>query len=266
MTISALPPPAPLAALPGCALVTGAARRIGRAIALDLAAYGWTVAVHHRSSNAEAAKVVADIVAGGGRAAAFAADLLYEEQTAGLIDSVGAVLGPVTCLINNASVFEYDSPASVTKESWDLHMQVNLRAPFVLAQSFLRQLPTETCGNIINLLDQRVWNLTPHFTSYTVSKAGLWTLTQTLAMALAPRVRVNGIGPGPTLPSKRQSAEHFARQWARTPLARQVTPEEICAAVRYLLSAPSVTGQMISVCAGQHLGWMRCEREEGPSE
>lgn len=266
MSGSSLPPPPAPSASPGCALVTGAARRIGRAIALDLAAHGWTVAVHHKSSESEAAQVVAEIIAAGGRAAAFAADLHTEAETAGLIDAVAAVLGPVTCLINNASVFEYDSPESATMESWDLHMQINLRAPFVLVQRFLRQLPADASGNVINLLDQRVWNLTPHFTSYTVSKAGLWTLTQTLAMALAPRVRVNGVGPGPTLPSKRQSAEHFARQWARTPLARQVTPEEICAAVRYLLSAPSVTGQMISVCAGQHLGWTRGEREEGPTE
>ena len=173
---------------------------------------------------------------------------------------------PVTCLVNNASVFECDSPETATKESWDLHMQVNLRAPFLLVQGFLRQLPAAASGNVINILDQRVLNVTPHFTSYTVSKAGLWTLTQTLAMALAPRIRVNGVGPGPTLPSKRQTDEQFIRQWSRTPLARQVMPEEISAAVRFLLSAPSVTGQMISVCAGQHLGWSRSDREEEPQE
>lgn len=265
MTIPSPPPPQAAAPAP-CALVTGAARRIGRAIALDLAAHGWTVAVHHKSSGRDAAEVVAAIAEGGGRAAAFAADLRSEEETSGLIESVAARLGPVTCLVNNASVFEYDDPETVTRHSWDLHMQVNLRAPFLLVQGLLRQLPEGASGNVINILDQRVWNLTPHFTSYTVSKAGLWTLTQTLAMALAPRVRVNGVGPGPTLPSKRQSADHFARQWTRTPLGRRVTPEEICAAVRYLLSAPSVTGQMISVCAGQHLGWLRSEREEGSEE
>lgn len=251
---------------PSCALVTGGARRIGRAIALDLAAHGWAVAVHHRDSDGDASEVVEAISAHRGRAAAFAADLRAEDEVARLVDTVVAALGPITCLVNNASVFEYDSPETVTKESWDLHMQVNLRAPFLLIQEFLRQLPQGATGNVINILDQRVWNLTPHFTSYTVSKAGLWTLTQTLAMALAPNVRVNGIGPGPTLPSKRQSAEHFARQWLSTPLARPVTPEEICAAVRYILSAPSVTGQMIAVSSGQHLAWARCRRGEGPEE
>jgi Dehydrogenases with different specificities (related to short-chain alcohol dehydrogenases) len=246
--------------------VTGGARRIGRAIALDLAAHGWAVAIHHRDSESDAAEVVEAVTAHQGRAIAVAADLRSEEAIAALVDTVATALGPITCLVNNASVFEYDSPETVTKESWDLHMQVNLRAPFLLVQGFLRQLPQGATGNVINILDQRVWNLTPHFTSYTVSKAGLWTLTQTLAMALAPRVRVNGIGPGPTLPSKRQSAEHFRRQWMKTPLARQVTPEEICAAVRYFLSAPSVTGQMIAVCSGQHLGWVHGSREEGAEE
>lgn len=251
---------------PSCALVTGAARRIGRAIALDLAAHGWTVAVHHNSSGCEAKDVVDAVTAAGGRASAFAADLRSEEETGRLVAAAAAELGPITCLVNNASVFEYDNPATVTKESWDLHIQVNLRAPFLLTQRFVSQLPSDAAGNVINILDQRVWNLTPEFTSYTVSKVGLWTLTQTLAMALAPQVRVNAIGPGPTLPSKRQSPAHFARQWSQTPLARQVMPEEICAAARYLLSAPSVTGQMIAVCAGQHLGYMRSDREQGPKE
>lgn len=259
-------PPAQPPQPPPCVLVTGAARRIGRAIALDLAANGWTVAVHYHRSTAAAAEVVATILAGGGRAAAFAADLRSEAATAALIATAAAELGTITCLVNNASVFEYDSPETATRESWDLHMQVNLRAPFLLVQGLLRQLPAEASGNVINILDQRVLNVTPYFTSYTVSKAGLWTLTQTLAMALAPRVRVNGVGPGPTLPSKRQTDEHFVRQWSRTPLSRQVMPEEISAAVRYLLSAPSVTGQMISVCAGQHLGWSHSDREQGTQE
>lgn len=252
--------------VPCCALVTGAARRIGRAIALDLAAHGWAVAVHHHNSAAEAAEVVSLIEAEGGRAALVAADLGSESQTAQLVDTAAAALGPVTCLINNASVFEYDSPVTATRESWDYHLQVNLRSPFVLIQAVLRQLAEGSGANVINILDQRVWNLTPHFTSYTVSKVGLWTLTQTLAMALAPRVRVNAIGPGPTLPSSRQSVEDFARQCAETPLKRQVRPEEICDAVRYLLSAPSVTGQMIAVSAGQHLGWAHRAAREGIAE
>lgn len=238
----------------GVALVTGAARRIGAAIARDLARAGWIVAVHHHRSADEAAALVAEIAAAGGRAQVFAADLGSEEETAALLGRVAGALGPVRALINNASLFERDEALTTTKQSWDAHLQVNLRAPFVLIQAFARQVPADG-GAVINLLDQRVWALTPHFTSYTVSKAGLWTLTQTLALALAPKVRVNAVGPGPTLPSPRQTPEQFARQWSGLPLARPVAPEEIAAAVRFLLDAPSVTGQMIAVDGGQHLRW-----------
>lgn len=248
------------------ALVTGAARRIGRAIALDLARHGWWVAVHYNRSADPARELVAEIEGFGGRAGAFQADLASEEDTDGLIDKAAAALGPVLCLVNNASVFEDDRPNTVTRESWDRHMQVNLRAPFVLIQAFARQLPAERQGNVINILDQRVWNLTPHFTSYTVSKAALWALTQTLAMALAPRVRVNAVGPGPTLPSSRQSEEHFQRQWSSLPLARRVWPQEISDTIRFILDAPSMTGQMIAVDAGQHLGWTRWVAERSPQE
>lgn len=236
------------------ALITGAGRRIGAAMARDLAAAGWIVAVHHQRSAAAAAALVAEIEAAGGQAQAFAADLAREEETAALVGRVAEALGPVEALINNASLFERDEALTATRESWDRHLQVNLRAPFVLTQAFARQVPEEG-GAVVNLLDQRVWALTPHFTSYTVSKAALWTLTQTLALALAPRVRVNAVGPGPTLPSARQSPEHFARQWSALPLARPVAPAEIAAAVRFLLDAPSVTGQMIAVDGGQHLRW-----------
>ena len=239
----------------GAALVTGAARRIGRAIACDLAAHGWPVAVHfHRSADA-AGRVVDEIEANGGRAVAVAADLGDEADAAALFGRATAAIGPITCLVNNASVFEDDRPATVSRASWDLHMQVNLRSPFVLIQALERQLPEGAAGTVINILDQRVWNLTPFFTSYTVSKAALWTLTRTLALALAPRVRVNAVGPGPTLPSPRQSEEQFARQWSAMPLQRAVRPQEICDAVRFILDAPSLTGQMIAVDAGQHLGW-----------
>jgi NAD(P)-dependent dehydrogenase (short-subunit alcohol dehydrogenase family) len=239
------------------ALITGAACRIGSVIARDLARLNWAVAVHYRSSAAEAEAVVANIRAGGGRAIAIAADLMSEAETVALVGRAADTLGSVTCLVNNASLFERDEALTATRESWDRHMLVNLRAPFLLTQTLARQMPRGAGGCVINLLDQRVWNLTPHFTSYTVSKAGLWTLTKTLAMALAPQVRVNAVGPGPTLPSRRQSAEQFQRQWSSLPLARPVAPQEICAAVRFLLDAPSVTGQMIAVDAGQHLGWSR---------
>ncbi|MGE5146157.1 MAG: SDR family oxidoreductase, partial [Candidatus Eiseniibacteriota bacterium] len=172
-----------------------------------------------------------------------------------LIGRAVAALGPLGLLVNNAAVFERDEALTVTRASWDRHMETNLRAPFVLTQEFARQLPEPLTGCVVNLLDQRVWNLTPHFTSYTLTKAGLWTLTRTLALALAPRIRVNGVGPGPTLPSPRQDEAQFARQAASTPLGRGTTPEEIYAAIRFLLAAPAITGQMIAVDGGQHLGW-----------
>lgn len=239
----------------GAVLVTGSARRIGRVIALDLARHGWRVAVHHHRSAEDAEAVVAEIEAIGGSAAVVSADLAQEDETAELVRQAAEAVGPLSALINNASVFERDGVTDATRASWDLHMEVNLRAPFVLTQGFVRQLPEGESGNVINILDQRVWNLTPFFTSYTLSKAGLWTLTQTLALALAPRVRVNAVGPGPTLPSARQTAESFRRQWRAQPLARPVQPEEVAAAVRFILDAPSVTGQMIAVDAGQHLRW-----------
>ena len=236
------------------ALVTGAARRIGRAIAEELGRVGWAVAVHHNDSTSDAAETVKTIERSGGRAEMFSADFNDEDQAAGLIPAVAEKLGPVTCLVNNASIFEYDSPQSATRESWDAHMLINLRIPFVLSQALARHLPDGETANIINIIDQRVWNLTPHFTSYTLSKAGLWTLTQTLAMAFAPRIRVNAIGPGPVLPSPRQTEEQFEAQWSELPLKRRTEPEEIAAAVRFILDVPALTGQMIALDGGQHLG------------
>jgi NAD(P)-dependent dehydrogenase (short-subunit alcohol dehydrogenase family) len=237
------------------ALVTGAARRIGRAIAERLAAEGWGVVVHYHSSGEEAEAVVAAIEGAGGRAAAVAADLADPDDVAGLLSAAADALGPVTALINNASAFEKDDLATLTRASWDQHLETNLWAPLALTKTFAAQLPAGAQGNVVNLLDQRVLNLTPHFLSYTVSKAALWTLTQTLALALAPRIRVNAIGPGPTLPSPRQSRAEFDRQWARMPLGRGTTPEEIADAVIYLLGAPAVTGQLLALDGGQHLGW-----------
>ena len=237
------------------ALVTGAAKRIGAAISLDLAAHGWAVAVHYNTSGDEARELVGDITEDGGRAVAVQADLMREEDAAGLLSQAARELGPVSCLVNNASIFEKDTPETATKDSWDAHMQVNLRAPFVLTQAFAAGLPEDLEGNVINMIDQRVWNLTPSFTSYTVSKAGLWALTRSLALALAPNIRVNAIGPGPTLPSARQTDEDFILQWTSLPLGRNVMPEEICDAVRFIIDAPAMTGQMIALDGGQHLGW-----------
>lgn len=250
---------------PKTVLVTGAAKRIGRAVALDLAAHGWSVAVHYRSDPAEAEAVCALIEQQGGRAAAVRADLAREEETATLVDRAVEALGPLGALVNNASVFEYDSWDTADRASWDLHMEANLRAPFVLTQAFARQVAEPSHGCVVNVIDERVWNLTPHFVSYTLSKAGLWTLTQTLALALAPRIRVNGVGPGPTLPSPRQSEEQFAEQCAAMPLTRGTNPQEVADAVRFILAAPAMTGQMIALDGGQHLAWNQAPRHgQGP--
>jgi NAD(P)-dependent dehydrogenase (short-subunit alcohol dehydrogenase family) len=245
--------PTPVA--PKAALVTGAGQRIGRACALTLAEAGFAVAVHYNASATAAEEVVAAICANGGKALAIAADLADEAAVAALLPRAADALGPIGVLVNNASVFEGDTVATATRDSWDRHLAVNLRAPFVLMQEFARHLPQAAGGLIVNLLDERVWNLTPYFVSYTLSKAGLWTLTQTMALALAPRIRVNGIGPGPTLPSPRQSHEQFIRQCESVPLRRGTGPEEIAAGLRFLLSAPAMTGQMIALDGGQHLGW-----------
>ncbi len=237
------------------ALVTGAARRIGRAIACDLGAAGWSVVVHHYRSGDAAAETVRAITALGGRAAALDADLADEAAVAAMVPRAAAALGPIHCLVNNASHFERDDVATADRASWDAHMETNLRAPLVLAQAFAEQLPAGAAGNIVNILDQRVWNLTPFFLSYTLSKSALWTLTRTLALALAPRIRVNGVGPGPTLQSALQSEAEFAAQCAAMPLGHGATPEEISAAVRYILEAPAMTGQMIALDGGQHLAW-----------
>lgn len=248
------------------ALVTGAARRVGRAIALGLAADGWAVAVHYNSGARDARSAVAAIERAGGRAVAIKADLRDERAVKALVPRAARALGPISCLINNASVFEKDSVQSATRKSWDLHLAVNLRAPFLLMQALATQVPPRGRAAVVNIIDERVWNLTPYFVSYTVSKSGLWTLTQSMALALAPRIRVNAVGPGPTLPSKRQSKAQFRRQWSSLPLARPASPEEIAQAVRFLVQAPSVTGQMIAVDGGQHLGWGQAGLKGGTDE
>ncbi len=251
--------------LPRVALVTGGARRIGRAIALALAGAGFDVAVHHRDSAAEAAATADAVRALGRRAATPRADLSREAEVAALLPAVAAELGPVGVLVNNASRFERDEWDSATRDSWDTHMEANLRAPFVLTQALAKALPEGAEGAVINLLDQRVWSLTPHFTSYTLSKSALWTLTRTLALALAPRIRVNGIGPGPTVPSPRQTEAQFRAQAESTPLRRPSSPEEVAEAALAILSLPSLTGQMIALDGGQHLQWSPA-RGAGPEE
>ena len=250
----------------GVALVTGGAKRIGRALVMALAADGWAVGIHYNRSSREAEGLAQSLRGAGGRAAAFQADLCAESAVRGLLPAVGRSLGPVSLLVNNASTFENDSVADMTRQSWDRHIEANLRAPMVLIQDMAASLPRDVQGNVINILDQRVWNLTPYFLSYTVSKSALWTLTRTLAMALAPRVRVNGIGPGPTLRNERQSESHFAAQYEAVPLARPTDPSEVAEAVRFILRSPAMTGQMIALDGGEHLGWAQPSRGIVPIE
>ncbi len=248
------------------ALITGAAHRIGAHIAQEMAAQGWAVALHYHGSHEDAAHVCQVIKEAGGTACAFSADFSSEEDVQNLIPAVITQMGRVDALINNASVFENDTAYDATRESWDLHMAVNLRAPFVLSQNFVSARPVGTFGNIINIIDQRVWNLTPHFASYTISKAGLWTMTQTLAQAFAPNVRVNAIGPGPTLASARQSAEDFEQQYLSVPLKKPTDLVEISNAVLYILGAQAMTGQMIALDGGEHLGWAQGDNHTPPKE
>ncbi len=247
------------------ALVTGGGARLGRAMALYLGERGYDVAVHYASSEKGAEDVVAELTAMGRRGVALQADLLDESATQALLPKAAEALGaPISCLVNNASIFEYDNLASATRESWDRHIESNLRAPFVLTQALAAQAPDPVVDDngepvaqalVVNMLDQRVQKLTPEFMTYTIAKMGLWALTRTAAQALAPKVRVNGIGPGPTIQGHRQSAQHFDRQRKATILARGANPTDITAALGYLLDANAVTGQMIAVDGGQHLAW-----------
>jgi NAD(P)-dependent dehydrogenase (short-subunit alcohol dehydrogenase family) len=252
--------------IPRAALVTGGAQRIGQAVALALAAAGFDVAIHFHTSRSAAAETCARIEALGRRAVLLQADLAIEAEVATLVARAAEALGPVGLLVNNASRFERDEWDDATRESWDAHIEPNLRAPFVLIQAFARALPAAAEGVVVNMIDQRVWSLTPHFVSYTISKAGLWALTQTMALALAPRIRVNAIGPGPTLPSPRQTEEQFARQAASVPLGHGSNPAEMAATVMAILGLPAMTGQMIALDGGQHLQWSARQSAAGPEE
>ncbi len=259
------PDPIP-ASIPRVALVTGAGQRLGRAIAEGLADAGFSIAVHCHASTDAAEAVASHVRALGRRACVLRADLRHEPDVLRLLPDAAAALGPVGVLVNNASTFERDEWDDATRESWDRHMEPNLRAPFVLMQALARGLPAAAEGVVLNLLDQRVWSPTPHFVSYTVSKAALWSLTQQMALALAPRIRVNAIGPGPALPSPRQSQAQFDRQCASVPLGHGTGPVEVAAAALALLRLPSVTGQMLALDGGQHLQWSPAGGGRGAEE
>lgn len=247
------------------ALVTGAGKRLGQAMAVALARRGYDVAVHFATSRSEADETAAQIRALGRKAEVLQADLLREAEAAALLSAAAAALGgPITCLVNNASIFEHDSIETATRESWDRHFGSNLRAPFQLIQAMCAQdmaQPVDGSGEpvawglVVNMIDQRVRALTPEFMTYTLAKSALWTLTQTAAQSLAPGIRVNAIGPGPTLQGPRQSPDQFARQRASTVLGRGANLQDITAALDYFLAAPAVTGQLICVDGGQHLAW-----------
>ena len=250
---------------PGNVLVTGAAARIGREISLSLAKAGWNVAVHYASSGDAASSTAQEIRRHGVRAEKLQADLLDEKAIKGLVPAAAEALGgPLTMLINNASIFEYDTIKSATRESWDRHMMSNLRAPFILTQDFAAQAPDVekaddgrplAQGVVINMIDMRVRKLTPQFMTYTLAKSALWTFTQTAAQALAPAIRVNAIGPGPTLKAARQSAQHFADQQAATILQRGSDPQGITEAVHFIVNSSGLTGQLLCIDGGQHLAW-----------
>lgn len=237
------------------ALVTGAAKRIGRAIAIALAQAGYNIGVHYGQSRDDAVALVSELQTLGVRAHALQCDLNDVACVATLIDSARAALGPIDVLVNNASVFADDRARTLSIESWQMHMDTNLLAPVLLSQAFAAQGDIREGASIINMIDQRVLKPSPPFFSYSMSKAGLWHATRTLAQALAPNIRVNAVGPGPTLKSIHQSEADFAREARSTLLQKPTSPEEVAAAVIYLLNAPSVTGQMICVDSGQHLGW-----------
>lgn len=241
--------------IPRAALVTGGGKRLGRMIALTLAQAGFDVAIHCNNSRTDADATARDIEATGRRATVLQADLAREHAVQPLITQATNALGPLGVLVNNASTFERDDWHDATRQSWDRHIEPNLRAPFVLIQNFAAALPRGREGVVINMIDMRVWSITPHFVSYTVSKFGLWALTQSMALALAPRIRVNGIGPGPALPNTRQTPEQFARQAESVPLRRGPVIEEVGRATLAILGMPSMTGQMIALDGGQHLQW-----------
>ena len=237
------------------ALVTGAARRIGAAIIRDLAANGYKVAIHASTAVDEAAAIRNEIVAAGGTACVVVADLIGSEGRERLIGEVNAAIGPIDLLVNNASIFQRDSVEDFDEALFDAHFAIHVKSPTVLTRDFARQLPEGVSGLVVNIIDQRVWSPTPRFYSYTLSKAALYMATKTAAQALAPRIRVNAIGPGPTLPAARQTEADFEKQVSGLIMKKGAGLDEFGRTIRFLHESPSITGQMIALDGGQHLAW-----------
>jgi len=244
-------------------LITGAGARIGAIIATRLATTGYSVIIHYKNSAHDAQNLVAEITENGFKAALLEADLSIRAQRQTLVEKAAKPFGPLTALINNASVFEPDSALTMTEELWDTHFELHAKAPVFLARDFARQLPKGSKGNIINIIDERVLRFSPDFFSYNLSKSVLWSATRTLAQSLAPAIRVNAIGPGPTLPNARQSENQFTQSVKSLPLETSASPADIAMAVEFLLSSPSITGQMLALDGGEHLEW-RGRREMTP--
>ena len=235
--------------------ITGGAKRIGAEISKALSKLDFNIVVHYNTSVSEAKDLKKRLNKSKANIYLVKADLTNEKQVIEAFKKAQKQIGSIDCLINNASVFEYDNIKSLTAKSWNKHMSANLNAPLMLSKLFYHQLPRVITGDIINIIDQRVLNLTPHFLSYTASKSGLWTMTQTLALELAPRIKVNAIGPGPVIKSKFQSNKDFMKQCKSVPLQIGSSPDEIARTIIFILSMPSITGQIITLDGGQHLGW-----------
>jgi len=236
-------------------LITGAATRIGKAIALHFAERGWNIAIHYFKSSSKAKNLKKIIEQNWSKAALIKADLKNTKQVEKIIPLAKKQLGTIDCLINNAALFEKDDILNFTTKSWNDHLNINLLAPTILIKQFAKQASKKTKSNIINIIDQRIFKLTPIFMSYTLSKSALYTLTKTMSMRLSPNIKVNGIAPGPTIKSKRQSAKHFNKQAKSTLLKKPVGPEDICDTVEFLINNNSITGQVIAVDSGQNLTW-----------
>jgi len=243
-------------------LITGAATRVGKAIALHFAKKGWNIALHYFRSSSKAKKLKKIIEQNWVKVALIKADLKNTKQTEKIIALARKKLGTIDCLVNNAALFEKDDIINFSNKSWNDHININLLAPAILTKQFAKQAPKNDTTNIINIIDQRIFNLTPFFMSYTISKSGLQTLTKTMAMRLGPNIKVNAIAPGPTIKSKRQTDRHFRSQIKSTLLKRSVKVEDICNAVEFLINNNSVTGQIIAVDSGQNLSWNKKNEKE----